>query len=439
MLGKDCTVLEIFTPGIPSRYQKKAENLVMKNAIALGMQDYVRVYCTCNRLVIFMSISNSGMQDVAKDLIKNIWGQTMRWNSSRFRWVRPIRSILFMQDDRIIPLEIAGISSSNRTTLGKPWEDSIAIPSSESYIEALLENNIILDRNKRIDAINNGIRNICSELNMEQQSDSQYLIEDNAGLSENIHCDYSFVDDKYLSLPYFVIKACLNDHQRYIVLSDKDRIAFVYFPVSTPSELIKKGNNDVACARLSDALFNFRKDLETEPYISRDHVSLCKCLCILLSIHKKTANEIYQGSYFLKSGSRTSIAGDHSSIESMMSTLIAERNGVSDIDILIGIQDHTMHNGINTDQIPRSIHGCVFSIADKIYNISQAFSRGFIPTGSSDPLGARRALKSISIIRDRMSWRSRLTRFWIVNIIQQTDARIDKSLVERFVFQRLES
>jgi len=60
-----------------------------------------------------------------------------------------------------------------------------------------------------------------------------------------------------------------------------------------------------------------------------------------------------------------------------------------DSSVFNGIYDHYLPTFFG-DKVPRELTGSILSIADKIDNVTSAFSVGLVPTGSSDPLALRR-------------------------------------------------
>lgn len=193
-----------------------------------------------------------------------LWPKRMRWNATGVEWIRPIRSIIFLLDDHIVPFEFAGIHSDNTTFGNKNITkgQQITIDQVGHYIEILRKHGVLLAAERRENIIS-AIRKLEEQYKFACRYDD--LIDEVVGL-----CEYPLVimDDipsQYLKLPHCALIATINRDQRYFTVHDLQRELLPYYIFVAESkesniDIIRSGNHKVLCSRLSDAQFFFEKD-----------------------------------------------------------------------------------------------------------------------------------------------------------------------------------
>ena len=191
-------------------------------------------------------------------------------------FIRPVRSIVAMVDDKLINIEVLGLHSSNSTNghrfLGK---NEIKIKSALEYESQLFElGKIIVNFEERREKINRSVINICSQENCESIVDDD-LLDEITALCEWPTALLCHFDSEFLSLPKECLILTMQRHQKYIPLTEEDgnlSNKFIVITNNAPEDTtkIKTGNEKVLRARLSDAHFFFLKDQE-KPLIERKH------------------------------------------------------------------------------------------------------------------------------------------------------------------------
>ncbi len=191
-------------------------------------------------------------------------------------FIRPVRGVVSMIDDKIINIQVLGLQSSNLTNghrfLGK---EGIKIKSATEYESQLLElGKVIVDFEERREKINRSVINICNQENCKP------IIDDNLRDEITALCEWPTAllchfDSEFLSLPKECLILTMQRHQKYIPLTEEDGTLSNKFIVITNNEpkdttKIKMGNEKVLRARLNDAHFFFLKDQE-KPLIERKH------------------------------------------------------------------------------------------------------------------------------------------------------------------------
>src|SRR5699024_8212557 len=202
-----------------------------------------------------------GMRDVAMDLK---FPTMMRWGTNDFQYVRPIRWIVAMLDDQVIPFKILNIESGNVSQghrfLGKPVE----LKSADDYVEALRAEKVIVDAAERKSMIRGQINDLAQKNNWKIVIDEDLLEEVN-NLVEYPTVFAGSFDEKYLSVPDQVLITSMKDHQRFFYVTDQNGKLLPNF-VSVRNgnteylQNVVQGNAQVFTARLEDAKFFYEED-----------------------------------------------------------------------------------------------------------------------------------------------------------------------------------
>lgn len=359
--------------------------------------------------------------DVLGEIVKAVvFPKSMRWGGKNMRFVRPIRWLLALMNDRVVPVNIEGIVASNKTVghrfLGSK---SIEVTSIEDYLAKLEENYVILDQAKRKAIIRDQIDKVAASINGRVDMDED-LLEEVTYIVEYPTAFYGEFDKEYASLPKEVVKTPMKAHQRYFpVVDDRGELLANFIAVRNGNdymiENVKKGNEKVLEARLADALFFFKEDrkkalVDYRPQL--DTVVFQEKLGTLLDkserLYKlagKIADEIDAGikkdlleraAYLCKADLVTSMVFEFDELQGYMGM---EYSKLDKEDPLVSeaIYEHYMPR-FSGDEIPQSAEGAILSIVDKIDTIAGFFAIGIQPTGSADPFALRRQCLGILTI-----------------------------------------
>lgn len=359
--------------------------------------------------------------DVLGEIVKAVvFPKSMRWGGKNMRFVRPIRWLLALMNDRVVPVNMEGIVASNKTVghrfLGSK---SIEVTSIEDYLAKLEENYVILDQAKRKAIIRDQIDKVAASINGRVDMDED-LLEEVTYIVEYPTAFYGEFDKEYASLPKEVVKTPMKAHQRYFpVVDDRGELLANFIAVRNGNdymiENVKKGNEKVLEARLADALFFFKEDrkkalVDYRPQL--DTVVFQEKLGTLLDkserLYKlagKIADEIDAGikkdlleraAYLCKADLVTSMVFEFDELQGYMGM---EYSKLDKEDPLVSeaIYEHYMPR-FSGDEIPQSAEGAILSIVDKIDTIAGFFAIGIQPTGSADPFALRRQCLGILTI-----------------------------------------
>lgn len=359
--------------------------------------------------------------DVLGEIVKAVvFPKSMRWGGKNMRFVRPIRWLLALMNDKVVPVNMEGIIASNKTVghrfLGAK---SIEVTSIEDYLAKLEENYVILDQAKRKAIIRDQIDKVAASINGRVDMDED-LLEEVTYIVEYPTAFYGEFDKEYASLPKEVVKTPMKAHQRYFpVVDDKGDLLANFIAVRNGNdykiENVKKGNEKVLEARLADALFFFREDrkkalVDYRPQL--DTVVFQEKLGTLLDkserLYKlagRLADEIGRGvnkdlleraTYLCKADLVTSMVFEFDELQGYMGMEYSKLDKEDPI-VSKAIYEHYLPR-FSGDEIPQSAEGAILSIIDKIDTIAGFFAIGIQPTGSADPFALRRQCLGILTI-----------------------------------------
>ncbi len=357
------------------------------------------------------------LESALQDIISQIeFPKSMRWESSGFRFARPIRWIVALLDKTVIPFEIAGVKSGNKSQ-GLRFTLPITIKSANSYEEVLGESGIVANADKRLNLIMENIRKLIKGKDLTPEYGN--LLDEVTNLVESPRAILGKFDKKYLKLPKEVIIAAMETHQRYFALARETGKLAPYFIVVANTkdgdiDKIREGHERVLRARLADAEFYYKEDMkiplkkrlpelkevvwqeglgtlydktqrliELSKYIAQGYIPNAD-----LSVLEKAAqlskvdlltNMIKDGKEFTK-------------LEGLYGSILAEKQGL-DSKVVIAMKER-----VGIPDIETSPEGVALAIADRIDTIAGAFILGKTPTGSKDPLGVRRVGNELTSI-----------------------------------------
>ena len=351
-------------------------------------------------------------------ILKNIYfPKTMRWGSYDFRFARPIRWMLCLYGETIIPLEVAGIRSSNKIKGHRflSEEDFLIEKADWELYENLLEKNyVIVDPEKRYQKTKEEILKVGEKVGI-PEIDEELLLE-NANLVEYPFPVVGHFSEEFLNLPEPLIITTLKEHQRYFCLRDEKGKLLNYFiavnnNLAKNPEVVKKGHERVTKARLEDAKFYFEKDLQ-EPLENKVEklkgiVYHIKCGTLwdktqrLIELGKYLAKElnivfdvkrIEEACFYSKADLASEVVKEFTSLQGVMGSIYAEYFGKK--EIAPAIYEQYLPSP-ESEKLPETPEGIVLSLADKIDHLCALFGSGEKPTGEADPYALRRAAYGI--------------------------------------------
>lgn len=380
--------------------------------------------------------------------------KTMRWADYEFRFVRPIRWMVALFGDQIIPVEICGVKSGKfsmghrfmqqslkaaaesqgllsaaLSKVGNKVYSALAgvkgaaeIPSAGDYKKVMYDNFVMVDQDERRALILQQIKDLAAqnggeaEINADLLEEVNYLVEWPTALCGKF-------EEKFLSLPKECIITPMREHQRYFPVLDEDgnllnKFITVRNGGSEHLDIVTHGNERVLRARLSDAEFFFNEDraikledrLEKLKTVSFQEglgnmydkserlVKMAEMLRFAINT-PVDEEELRRCALLCKTDLVTGMVIEFTELQGVMGREYALLDGEKP-EVATGIFEHYLPRFAG-DALPATTIGRIVGIGDKLDNICATFSRGLAPTGSQDPYALRRqALGVINILLD---------------------------------------
>lgn len=354
--------------------------------------------------------------------------RAMKWGGKNLRFLRPIRWLVSLLDDKILEFDLEGIKVSNVTkghrTLGA---SEIVIDKIDNYSKLLEDNFVIVDEEKRKSLILRGVNRLAKEKGGNIIHDED-LLEEIVQINEYPTPFIGNFSEQYLKLPKEVIVTPMKDHQRYFPIEGDNKELLPFF-ISVRNgddkgiENVAKGNEKVLVARLEDAKFFYEQDMQKplEEYTNQlDSLgfhdglgnmaqksnrlkNLVKSLGAQLDISSDTVDHAVRAAELSKADLVTKTVIEFTELQGTIGRIYAQKSGENK-QVYTAIEEQYMPRFAG-DMVAKSTSGILLSLADKIDTIAGLHSVGIAVTGSQDPYGQRRAALGIlnTIIENNMN------------------------------------
>ena len=345
------------------------------------------------------------LPDVLAGFITAIkWPRSCRWAAYREYFVRPVRWIVAMLDDVVLPVSFAGAESSNFTMGHRVLAPGKhAVDTAANLLDVIRAAYVIPTQAERERIIREGVAAIEAETGFTADLPAKTLLEV-VNLSEYPQPLVSTFDEEFLQVPEEIIVDAMLMHQRYFPLYDaagKLTNKFIIVSNGNPecAATIIDGNERVVRARLDDAKFFYEEDLKhpLESYIEKlDKVvfqeSLEKLACALSAdaqLSAADAADAKRAARLCKADLVTNAVIEFTSVQGVMGSYYAAASGETP-QVAQAIGQHYQPRFAG-DALPDTTVGKLVALADKLDTICGLFSVGQGPTGSSDPFALRRS------------------------------------------------
>ena len=194
------------------------------------------------------------------------WPKSMRWGRGTLRWVRPLHSILCVLGGKVVPFEVDGIKSGDRTRGHRFMSGgAFAVKDYTDYDMKLFEAKVVLDPAKRANFIHEGAKALASAEGLTLVED-EALLHEVAGLVEWPVPLIGRIDDEFMSVPQEVLTSTMRANQKYFACVDaRGKLAPRFIVVANleaedGGKAIVNGNERVLRARFADARFLWDQD-----------------------------------------------------------------------------------------------------------------------------------------------------------------------------------
>jgi glycyl-tRNA synthetase beta chain len=347
------------------------------------------------------------LAELLEPFIRDIpFPKMMYWTEkSGMRFVRPIRWIVALLGDEVVPFSLARVQSGNETS-GHRRLGAARIPVTiETYEQTLRDNFVILSAAERRRRIEDGIAALGVRLKPDPP-----LLEILVYLTEYPTPIVGEFDPQFLELPEEVLITVMRHHQKYFSVEDESghlapRFVAVMNTNADPEGLVRRGNERVLRARFNDARFFWQADQRKKLADRVEDLAHVTFQAKLGSYLEKTDRVValvkelggdehaQRAARLAKADLTTELVKEFTELQGVVGGLYARAQGEPD-EVWQAVYDHYKPESME-DSIPRHTAGRLVSLADKLDTLRGCFRVGMAPTGSRDPFALRRAAQGV--------------------------------------------
>jgi glycyl-tRNA synthetase beta chain len=363
--------------------------------------------------------------ELPRELAGIYWAKNMYWRPGKpERFVRPVRWLLALLGDTVVPVEFGGYTAG-RVTYGHrvlAGPNPIHVVSPASYLGQLSDSFVMADVELRRHTIRKTLDKVCRTLPGTRWREDHPLVDKMTHLTEWPSVIAGAFEPEYLTLPEEVLVTVMRDHQNYFAVETRDGklaphfLAVLNTVANAPGEaVIRHGNERVLRARFNDARFfwefdqripledrvallenvTFQKDLGSYAAKSVRVVAVADTLARIAVERGLPVDQaaLATACRLAKTDLTTELVKEFTELQGEVGGLYAKAQGLPQA-VADSIYDHYRPTSMD-DRIPATVEGQLLALADKADTISGMFGLGMEPTGSKDPFALRRAANGI--------------------------------------------
>jgi glycyl-tRNA synthetase beta chain len=367
-------------------------------------------------------------EDVLADLLPRIvsgltFPKTMRWGAGDQSFVRPVRGVVALLGDRVVPMDLFGVASGNRTVGHRVLSDGeIEVHGADDYLVQLRRNFVEPDGEARRILILEGARKLAADVggSIEAHTDLANTLADLVEWPGLVRGAFAA---EFLDLPEEITVTAMRTHQKYLPVRGPSGLLPHFLAVMDNAEdrkgFIAKGSEWVLNARLADARFFFEEDVKERLESRVPRLSRLTFQDRLGDYRQKTSriedvaeeiarllgrpdlvDNVRTAALLSKVDLTTQVVKEFTDLQGVMGGIYARRERYPDA-VWKAIYDQ-YRPASGADDPPREAAGAILSLADRFDSLTGLFRIGLTPTGSKDPYGLRRAaLGLVSIVVSR--------------------------------------
>ena len=346
------------------------------------------------------------------------FGRAMRWGSGKFEFIRPIRSIACVLGGQNVDFEIYGVRSAAAFFPHRKFGyEAIKFKDAADYFALLERNGVILSEQKRKDKILSEFAKLEKKHGFKIEVDPA-LLDEVTAITEYPTALLGSFERDFLSVPKEVIITSMKENQRYFPVFEGKNLSNHFVVVSNAitddDELVVRGNEKVLRARLSDAMFFWKSDLQAE--FSPEKLKQISYMQALGSVYDKQVRElavarVLSADYatqieaeigkknftqdvenavmFSKADLSSMMVGEFSELQGIMGSYYAAHAGLAD-HVCRAIREQYLPSGEDSE-LPSGVFSSVIAVAMKFETLLGLFSINKVPSGNKDPYALRRA------------------------------------------------
>ena len=394
---------------------KAGEGFARKNNLSASDLYVEDNYVHAKIVVKGMSIAELLQENVPSIFMKLQGAHFMRWGYNDEKFSRPIKWIVSILDDQEVKIKIIDKESSVYSRGHRFAQQQVLINNPSEYVETMRNACVIVDQNERKQLIVEKAKQAAAAIGAEPYYTDDLLDEVTFITEYPVPAVCEF-DPRYLDIPEEVTVTVMAVHQRYFALYKCGKLTNKFITMTnylgSEFENIKAGNVRVIKARLDDAVFFFNEDTK-KPLV--DFVESLKGVTFqkgmgtmfdktqrLIKLSNAIAQDlgvnntdIERTAKLCKADLTTNLVFEFTELQGFIGADYARVSGENE-KVVQGIKEHYFPLNAESETAV-GIEGQIVGIADKIDTVCAVFAAGKKPTGSSDPLGVRRA--ALGVIR----------------------------------------
>lgn len=403
---------------------KAAEGFARSRGIAV---DELQIKTVGKVKHVFAEVRHTGgaTKDILPALLERVikklsFPKSMFWADAAVRFARPVRWIVALYGTEALIVGfgdvISGTTTRGHRFMGAPC---VKIESPPQYESAMTENCVVVDPEERKRMILDSIRLIERELGAKVDV-AEALLNENVHLVEYPVVFYGSFDESFLDIPEEVLTLSMAKNQRYFpVRNASGKLMAHFIGVSNnrakDMQVVRDGNERVLRARLYDAAFFWKEDLQkslddlaeklkTVTYqvqlgTVHDKVQRVKEIALWLTdeVGKQELKEyVGRAATIAKSDLVTNMVYEFADVQGVIGREYARKAGEPE-DVALAIYEQYLPRNAG-DELPSGYVGAILGLAERAYIISAIYKIGLEPTSSQDPYGLRRAARCINEI-----------------------------------------
>jgi glycyl-tRNA synthetase beta chain len=453
---------ESLVDGPVSTNAKAVEGFARKHGVAV---DALQRRQTPKGEIVVANVKHTGVtlqavlaEIVEKALKKLPIPKVMRWGAGEAQFVRPVHGLVMLHGTKVVPGEVLGLKSGNRTRghrfMGK---SEITLASADEYEKKLLdEGRVVVDFSSRRDRIEELLNEKSKELKA-ALGEYQALLDEVTALVEHPSVYVGEFDKAFLAVPQECLILTMQQHQRYFPLFDgAGKLTGKFLIVSNmqvadPRHIVG-GNQRVVRPRLEDARFFYDQDRKSRleervPLLGKvvyhnklgsqlERVERLQLLAGKIArVLEADAMQAERAAWLAKADLLTGMVGEFPELQGVMGRYYALHDG-EPAAVADAIESHYRPRFAG-DKLPEGAVACVVALADKFDAMAGLFSIGQQPTGDKDPFGLRRA--ALGVVRILVEHKLHLSLKELIHAAFEPFAAKPHTQLRDFLFDRFGS
>jgi glycyl-tRNA synthetase len=349
--------------------------------------------------------------------------RTIRWNETNVAFPRPLRWLVGLVGNQVVPFEYANVASGRVTRGLRPYgSPQIDLARAGDYLSAMAQHHVVVDTAERRELVRAQAGALAASVGGRIPEDPA-LLDEVTNLVEHPTALVGRFEPEYLALPRDVLVTVMRKHQRYFPVVDPESGSLMPYFVTVRNgddqhlDVVREGNEDVIRARFADAKFFFENDTgqSLESFLPRlDTLTFQERLGSMLDKSKRLEKLVLamgsaldlepdeqavasRAAHLCKADLATQLVIELTSLQGFMGREYACLSGEEDA-VAEAILEHHLPRSAG-DLLPQSGPGLALGLADRLDSLVGLFAVGLAPTGSADPYQLRRgALGLVQIL-----------------------------------------